>query len=96
MDHLVHLDCRTAEIRTIPFPSGYALVIADSGVKHNLLLSHYNTRREECLAAAHALRAASLREVTAEALAAARGSLDPVLYRRAAHIVEENERVAEA
>ena len=35
-DHLVYLDCQTEEIRTLPFPEGFALVIADTGVKHSL------------------------------------------------------------
>jgi galactokinase len=92
-DHLVYLDCQSEEIRTVAFPSGFALVIADSGAKHNLLQSQYNTRRDECTAAAEALGAKSLREVTPDRLQAARASLDPVLYRRAAHIVGENDRV---
>jgi galactokinase len=37
-----------------------------------------------------------LREITPERLADARATLDPVLYRRAAHIVGENARVAQA
>jgi len=92
-DHLVYLDCQTEEIRTIPFPARFALVIADSGVKRSLRQSNYNTRREECAAAANALGAASLREITPEKLAQARSSLDPLLYRRAAHVVGENDRV---
>lgn len=92
-DHLVLLDCQSEEIRTIAFPAGFALVIADTGVKHSLLQSKYNTRREECAAAAKALGVASLREVTWEKLNAGRDSLDAVLYRRAAHIVGENDRV---
>jgi galactokinase len=92
-NHLVYLDCQSEEIGTIPFPAGFALVIADSGVKHNLLQSKYNTRREECAAAATALGAGSLREVTPDGLVAARETLDPVLYRRAAHVVGENDRV---
>jgi galactokinase len=92
-DHLVYLDCQSEEIRTIPFPSGFALVIADSGAKHNLLQSQYNTRRDECTAAAEALGVGSLREVTVERLEAARATLDAVLYRRAAHVVGENDRV---
>ncbi|HEY2614716.1 MAG TPA: hypothetical protein VGI42_03340, partial [Chthoniobacterales bacterium] len=95
-NHLVHLDFQTEEIRTIPFPAKLALVIADSGAKHNLLRSQYNARREECVAAAEALGVASLREVTPARLSDARGSLDPVLYRRAAHIVGEIDRVAQA
>jgi galactokinase len=92
-EHLVYLDCQSDEIRTVPFPAGFALVIADSGAKHNLLQSQYNTRRDECAAAAEALGAQSLREVTPERLDAARDSLDPILHRRAAHIVRENDRV---
>ena len=92
-DHVVYLDCQTEEVRTIPFPAGFALVIADSGVKRNLLASLYNTRRDECAAAAAALGLESLREVTPEHLTYARGSLEPTLFRRTAHIVWENDRV---
>lgn len=92
-NHLVYLDCQTEEIRTVSFPADYALVIADSGVKHSLLQSQYNTRREECTAAANALGASTLREITPERLETARTSLDPLLFRRAAHIVGENDRV---
>ena len=95
-NHVVHLDFRTEEIRTIPFPEHVSLVIADSGVKHQLLQSEYNMRREECAAAAKALGVATLREVSSAQLGAARRSLDPILFRRAAHIVGENERVAQA
>lgn len=95
-DHLVYLDCDREEIRTIPFPASFHLVIADTGVKHSLVQSKYNTRREECAAAAAALRVASLREVTPQQLADARTALDSVLFRRASHIVGENERVCRA
>ena len=92
-NHLVYVDFQSEAIRTIAFPADFALVIADTGVKHNLLQSKYNTRREECAAAAHALGAKSLREITPEKLTAGRETLDPVLYRRAAHVVGENDRV---
>jgi galactokinase len=95
-NQVVHLDFRTEEIRTIPFPEHVSLVIADSGAKHQLLQSEYNMRREECAAAAKALGVPTLREVSSAQLEAARGSLDPTLFRRAAHIVGENERVAQA
>ena len=95
-DHVVHLDFQTDEIRTIAFPHDFALVIADSGKKHNLLQSKYNTRREECAAAAKALGVATLREVTPERLENARSTLDPVLHKRASHVVGENARVWQA
>ncbi|MDQ6622978.1 MAG: galactokinase [Verrucomicrobiota bacterium] len=92
-DHLVYLDCQSEEVRTIPFPIGYSLVIAETGVKHSLVASLYNERRDECAAAADALGAESLREVTPDHLEIAHGSIDETLYRRAAHIVGENDRV---
>lgn len=95
-NHAVHLDFRSEQITTIPFPENVALVIADSGAKHQLLESEYNTRRDECAAAAKALGVSSLREVSPSCLQDARGSLLPILYRRAAHIVGENERVGRA
>ena len=92
-DHVVYLDSQSEDIRTIPFPTGYALVIADSGVKHSLVSGLYNTRREECAAAAEALGVDTLRDVTPDHLEIARESLNDVLYRRAAHVVGENDRV---
>jgi galactokinase len=92
-DHVVYFDAQSEDIRTVPFPTGYALVIADSGAKHNLLSSLYNTRREECAAAAEALGVETLREVTPDHLEITKDSVDEVLYRRAAHIVGENDRV---
>ncbi len=93
---IVHLDFQSDEMRTIPFPSGFGLIVADSGAKHRLAESEYNTRRAECAAAANALGVPSLREVTIDRLRARRPNLDPILYRRASHIVEENERVVAA
>lgn len=92
-DHLVYLDCQSEDVQTITFPVGYSLVIAESGVKHSLVAGLYNTRREECAAAADALGADTLRDVTPDHLEIARGSFDEVLWRRAAHIVGENDRV---
>jgi galactokinase len=95
-NHVVHLDFQSEEIRTIPFPANVSLVIADSGAAHELVQGEYNTRREECAAAATALGVRSLRDLSWTQLHEARSSLDPVLYRRAAHIVGEIERVGQA
>lgn len=95
-DHLVYLDFRSVEIRTIAFPPGLVLVIAQSREKHELLQSFYNQRRSECAAAASALGVESLREVTPAQLEIAGPKIDPVLRRRAAHIVGENDRVLRA
>lgn len=95
-NHVVHLDFQSEEIRAIPFPENVSLIIADSGAQHRLQQSEYNTRREECAAAAKALGVPTLREVSSAQLQSARPSLDPILFRRAAHIAGENERVVQA
>ena len=92
-DHVVYLDCGDESVRTLAFGTGFALVIADSGAKHQLLQSQYNARREECSAAARALGIPNLRAIDLSQLEARRASLDPILYRRALHVVGENDRV---
>lgn len=93
-NHVVLLDCRSEEIRTLPFPADVALIIADSGKKHSLVHGEYNARREECAAAARALGVDRLRDVSTAQLEESRSKLDPVVYRRAAHVIGETERVA--
>jgi galactokinase len=93
-DHVVYLDCADEEIRTLPFSPDVALVIADSGTKHSLVESQYDQRRRECAAAAVALGVPTLRSVSMQQLE--QSGIDRVLFRRALHIVGENERVEEA
>ena len=95
-NQVVHLDCRSEEIRTIPFPADLVFIITDSGAKHQLIAGEYNQRREQCSAAAQALGVPALRDVSPRQLAAERDRLDPVVARRAAHVVGENERVTQA
>ena len=79
-------------MRTIPFPNGLALIIAESGQKRELASGAYNQRRAETRAAADSLGVRALRDVTSEELRSRR-DLPELLRRRAAHIVGENERV---
>lgn len=79
-------------MRTIPFPEGLALVIAESGKKRELASGDYNARRVQTRAAADALHVRALRDVTSSELNN-QPILADLLRRRAAHIVGENERV---
>ena len=92
-EHAVYLDCRTEEVDRIPLPAGTALLVFGSGVAHELTGGEYNERRAQCFAAAAALGVPALRDVNSAQLLAARATLDPTVYRRAAHIVGEDERV---
>jgi len=89
------LDTRTLGVEHIPLPPGVDLVVIDSGVKHRHAGGEYATRRRESFAAAAQLGVAFLRDAGADALSRL-GSLDPVLARRARHIITETQRVLDA
>jgi len=95
--HALLLDCRSLKTEAVPLPAGAAAVVMDTGVRRSLAGSAYNDRRRSCEEAVAVLRGASpdvraLRDVTAALLEAERGHLDPVAFKRAAHVVVENFR----
>jgi galactokinase len=97
----IMLDCRTLEFSLVPIPDQVRLVICNSKVKHALASGEYNARRAECATAVRALQAFSpairaLRDVTMEMLDLHRDWLTDVVYRRARHVITENQRVVEA
>ena len=82
------IDCATLELRPVPLPPGAEVVVAHSGTGRALVGSAYAERRADCDGAAAIL--GPLRDVSvpeAEALA------DPLLVRRARHVITENRRV---
>ena len=88
------LDCRTLQAQAVPLPSDWAVLIVQSGVRRGLVDGHYNQRRRDCEAAAAALDIPSLREASAELVEVA--ELDPVVRRRARHVVSEIARTRAA
>ncbi|MBO0695569.1 MAG: galactokinase, partial [Verrucomicrobia bacterium] len=91
-DHAVFFDCRSEEIRCVPFPAELSLIIAQSGKKRELAQGEYNLRVEETRAAARAFGARALRNVSSAELDR-RSDLSALLRRRASHVIGENERV---
>jgi len=94
----VLLDCRSHEWRPIRLPADVDLVVCHTGSPRHLGGSEYNLRRSQCDAAVAALAAIdpgvrSLRDVTPEALVAAGDRIDPLVRRRAEHVISENARV---
>jgi galactokinase len=96
------LDCRSLAFRAIPIASeDVALAVCHSGSPRRLDGSAYNERRAQCDAAVVAIarvhpEVRSLRDVTTAMLDAVADGLEPVLERRARHVVTENERVLAA
>jgi galactokinase len=94
--HATFIDCRTFEVRHLPLPEKTSLVLANSGVRHALIAGEYNQRRSDCEAAARALGVKALRDADMKMLESQKSLLADRIYRRALHIVGENERVLEA
>jgi galactokinase len=94
--HALLIDCRSLETRAVPLPPGTAVVILDTGTRRGLVDSAYNERRRDTQAAAAALGVPALRDVSVHALERRAGTLEPLTYRRARHVVTENERTLRA
>lgn len=93
-DHLMRLDCRSGEFEYFPFElNGYKLVLVDSRVKHELVDSPYNKRRESCERVAKTLGVETLRDADMEMLDAAKDKISEEDYRRAKYVIEEKQRV---
>jgi galactokinase len=92
-DHAMLLDCRTLATTQVPFrPSaaGAAALIIDTRVTHALVNGEYAARRAECEEAARLLGVPALGLVTDPA--AVDVLADPLLRRRARHVVTDSIR----
>ena len=93
-DCLMRLDCRSLEYEYFPFnPVGYKLVLVNSQVKHELVDSPYNKRRESCERVAHTLGVDTLRDANMEMLEAQKSNISEEDYRRAVYVIGEERRV---
>ena len=96
------LDCDTIEYEYLPFETGdYILAIINSNKQRTLADSKYNERFSECRTALKYLQkeltADHLCDIDTKTFASHRHLInDPVLEKRALHVISENERVREA
>ena len=91
---LMRLDCRSMEFQYFPFePKGYKLVLVDSVVKHELVDSPYNKRRESCERVAAKLGIETLRDAEMEALERIKAEISEEDYMRAEYVIGEKQRV---
>lgn len=86
------IDCQDLSTRSVSIPHDWEILIVHSGVKRGLVDSEYNQRRMQCEAAAAFFGQKTLRGVELEQLLAAEGDLDNLSFRRARHVLTENER----
>ena len=94
--YAVLIDCRTLELEPVTLPKNTVVVVMDTMTRHSHTDSGYNERRAQCEAAAEFFGVKALRDVTLAELEARGEGLEPVVYRRARHVVTENQRTLDA
>ena len=95
------LDCRSLDYEAVSLGDEVCLVVCNTMVKHELASGEYNQRRAQCDEAVRRLREVlpgirALRDVSVADVERWRDRLPPTVYRRARHVVRENERVQSA
>jgi galactokinase len=96
-NHALLLDCRSRTTTAVAMTDpALTVLIINTNVRHKLADSAYAKRRARCETAARALQVPALRDATLAALEAAQGQMEPVVFRRARHVVTENERTLQA
>ncbi len=92
--HALFIDCRNLEMTPITLPPEASVLILDTSTRRELADSEYNKRRRDCAVAAAKLGLSALRDAKLEDLS--NPQLDPVLPKRARHVITENARVLAA
>lgn len=100
-DRAMLLDCRSLEPTFVHFPADVRVIVMDTGVRRSLTDSLYNERTRQCRRAVKMLQTdnssiESLRDVRPELLYQNEDRIDPVIFQRARHVVEENDRTVRA
>jgi galactokinase len=90
--HAALIDCRSLAVQAVPMPADLDVLIIHSRIRRGLVESEYNARRQQCEAAARHYGVRALRDLDVDRLERDRLGLDPVVYRRARHVVTENAR----
>lgn len=102
--HLMRLDCKTGGFNYVPFDPeahGYKVVLVDTCVKHELVDSPYNRRRESCERAVKAIQVKHpevefLRDAKVEWLDEVIGKITQEDYVRALYAIQEVDRLLTA
>ena len=100
-DYVIKLDCRSLEYEYVPFKlEGLKVLLLNTGVKHSLASSEYNTRRKECETAVEWVKqnvqgVNSLRNVSEEMLNKYVLPNDELIDKRGRYVVQEISRLLE-
>lgn len=90
------IDCRSLAMTSLPVPAGTTVVVMDTMTRRELVDSEFAARTATCLRAADLLGVDALRDIAAVADIALLEADHPLEWRRATHVVSENERTLAA
>tara|TARA_R110001583_G_scaffold6499_9_gene32940 strand:- start:39786 stop:40943 length:1158 start_codon:yes stop_codon:yes gene_type:complete len=90
--HALLLDCRSLETKAVHIPESVSIMIVNSHVTHSLVDGAYNALREQCEEASRLLGKVALRDATLAELDASNIEKGSDVYKRAHHVISENER----
>ncbi len=90
------IDIRDLRFESVPLVPGTRIMILDTGTRRGLVDSVYNQRVKECQTAAEIMGISTLREAASPELEEYRGDMEETIYKRAHHVVSENERTLKA
>jgi len=94
--HALFIDCRSLDAQPARLPTGTAVLILDTMTRRGLVESAYNERRAQCRTAAMHFGVTALRDVSLELFEAHADELDPMVRKRARHVITENRRTCDA
>lgn len=92
-DNAMLLDCRSLMYQYIPIPYQASFIILDTKTRRELSHSAYNKRQREVEIAANFLGIDTLRDGSTSLLKQEKSKLSDIIFRRARHVITENERV---
>ncbi|MFS1422850.1 galactokinase [Shewanella sp. 10N.286.48.B5] len=95
-DHALLIDCRSLTTTPVSLPDNMRILIVNSNKKRGLVDSEYNTRREQCEAAAAFLKVPALRDIDISTFNDKQAGLDAITAKRARHVITENQRTLDA
>ncbi len=100
-EHAILLDCRDRNAQQVPLHlQGHHFYLFNTNVKHNLVDTEYNNRRQDCAEVlqhiAKSESISSVREITKEFLDKYVAKISEKQYNRVHFVIKENERVLHA
>lgn len=90
------IDCGDYSHEPYPIPCDLAIMIIDSKVTRGLVDSEYNSRRAQCEDAAKIMGVSSLRDATLTLLDECKNDMPELTFKRARHVITENQRTVDA